>query len=93
MKTNFFRRTLLNDDLSVSLLSSDSIEKQLLVYKWPDQIFYFLNEELANLNRELEKISLSKPSEQVQYKLAVSANERNFLKILDIVKVCAILSK
>jgi len=88
-----FRRTLLNDELSVSLLPSNSTEKQLLTFKWPDQIFYFLNEEVANLNRELEKISQCKSNDQIQVKVVISANEKNFHKLLEIIKICAILSK
>ena len=64
-------------------------EEFILSFNWPEQIFYFLNEELANLNRQLIS-GLNQRNED---------NESNtqlkdvYYRILSLLKCCFILSK
>ena len=83
------RRTLLNDELSVSWSLASTIENQLIAFNWPDQIFYFLNEELANLNRNLVNLF----SNQQNHANELVDELEPFNKLLDIIKVCVIFSK
>ncbi len=57
-------------------------EDEPIDYEWPEQIFYYFNEELANLNRTFSKAEYDR--EEQQPALA------NFLKI---VKGCLVMSK
>lgn len=61
---------------------NDELTNKLVEYEWPDQIFYFINEEIANLNRTLLKVTDS-----------TEADNTNFKKLLKILQVCLILSK
>jgi len=68
--------------LSPLVLNDNSDEDDLIDYEWPEQIFYYFNEELANLNRIFGKAEYDKEEQ--------SAALEKFLKI---VKGCIVMSK
>ena len=69
------------------LLKLESDEQILSKLDWPEQIFYYLNEELANLNRNFIRTKNSEiPA--VNY-----SQELIFGKVFNLLKVCFILSK
>ena len=77
----------------MSLLNPQTdIEKQILTFKWPDQMFYFLNEEVANLNRDLVNL-YTMPSKQGTESAESVFKKKPFDKLLKIIKICVILSK
>ena len=49
-------------------------EDELIDYEWPEQIFYYFNEELANVNRTFSKAECDKDEQ--------SKALANFLKIV-----------
>ena len=70
----------------LNLLAADEVSNgQLINYEWPEQIFYYINEELANLNRVL----LKKKSNNE----ASNEDQSYFASNLKILKCCLILSK
>ncbi len=73
-------------------------EKYKPTFDCPDQFFYFLNEELANLNRNLFKFEsiLNRSPDSRLDSNPEDINELNhetFTKILNFSKACFILSK
>jgi hypothetical protein len=57
----------------------------LLAFNWPTEIFYFLNEELANLNRQLIK-------QDAPAATSLAGGSDLFLKFLNLLKAVFILS-
>lgn len=87
--------TISESDESSEKSSSSSLilttEEFLLAFNWPDldHLFYFLNEELANLNRQLIK----QCSQGVGQQDGIELGGDLFLKFLNLLKTVFILSK
>ncbi|CAF0785781.1 unnamed protein product [Brachionus calyciflorus] len=66
-------------------------EEFIISFNWPDQIFYFLNEELANLNRQL----VNGLTQNTELNNEASSNKLNniYQRIFNLLKCCYILSK
>jgi hypothetical protein len=83
------------NESSADLQSSSSNDK-LLEFEWPEQIFYYLNEELANLNRQLVNNFTNQQQQASSNGIDVQNEFRDdatFKNIFNLLRVFVILSK
>jgi hypothetical protein len=73
------------------------LDREVASFDWPEKLFYYLNEELANLNRNFLR-SVESASEAVDYHqqqtpIDIEQFERVFLRLFNLLKACLILSR
>ncbi len=70
------------------------LDQAIEAFEWPEQLFYYLNEELANLNRNFLRSSNSSDANLLE-SIALDADKCAlvFSKVFNLLKVCLILSK